>query len=785
MTHTPEITVSVKELLEFTFFPRDLNSYVASAGRAAEGIAGHRLIAQNRLPDVKSEVPLEFSYTWSDLELVVRGRIDFLRESPDGLEVEEVKTTYVALNTLEAGQFPDHEAQLKLYLYFLMVIRPELPVLGRLTYLNLDNLSERSFTLSITIDEGAAFFEQLAQNYLTAFLNRKKWIELRNGSLSQLPFPFPEERPGQRDLMDMVNLAIEQERGLLVEAATGIGKTIAVLYPALKQLASNPNFERIFFLTAKTEGKRIIQKTLQKSRDSGLRLRAIFIEAKGRVCLAPGSDCLPDSCPYAFRYYEKLDEAVPVLLAQELMTPDVVMEFARKLELCPFELSLDLSLEADLIVCDYNYLFDPGVYLRRFFMNPKKKDAVFLIDEAHNLVSRGREMYSASLTEQDLAAFLFNLSKIDPNLDFAGAEVIAYFMAWRSELQDEELTLKRLNYLPEMLQPAMERLIGAIEQLMRRKPILSNPSLRDFYFTLLEFNRVLPLVNREYAIYLKTDNNILTLYLFCLNSGPFLRKKLELSRAAIFFSATLSPMPYFRELLGAGSDALEISLFSPFPKENRLFLHVPGVDTRYRFRESSHERLARSITEMVKARLGNYLVFFPSFTYLQSALPLLRPMIQGIASLYIQYPTMSATQKKDYLSAISKSGPRSNVGMAVLGGQFGEGVDLPGEQLIGVFIVGPGLPMVNEEQELIRAYFNDRDGNGFLYAYLVPGLIRVIQSAGRVFRTPEDKGVVMLVDDRFLQEEYQELLPPDWFQPGRPFSTEEFQEVLRRFWEEK
>ena len=341
-----------------------------------------------------------------------------------------------------------------------------------------------------------------------------------------------------------------------------------------------------------------------------------------------------------------------------------------------------------------------------------------------------------------------------------------------------------LSGLPEMLPPALERLAGVIERVLaRRPPDDLRRRLYDFYFDLAHLVRIAETAGRDYAVYVKSQEGGALLRLFCLNPGPLLRRRLDNGRSAVFFSATLSPFAYFRELLGGGSDALQLRLTSPFPQENRLYLHVPDIDTRYRAREETAWALARVAEEMVTACIGNYLMFFPSYVYLNAVRPLIGQLLAGRAAVLCQTPSMREEQKRAFLRQLTAPDTgRSNLGLAVLGGLFGEGIDLPGERLIGVCIVGPGLPMVHEEQELIRAYFQERNEQGFLYAYLIPGLIRVIQSAGRVFRGPDDRGVVVLVDDRFLHEAYRELLPPDWFPPGRVFSREDLTQALREFW---
>lgn len=803
-----EVKIGVRDLLEVIFNPKDLNTTFFPATRGQEGSEGHQILRSQRPPGYRSEVAVEFPYETADYRLLVRGRIDGVLESDTGVEIEEIKTTYTPVNDLYRGQNPIHEAQLKLYLYFVMVQNPDIEVTGRLTYLNLDDLSERSFPMSISPDEGAAFFLSLADAYLSHLRNHDGWRRIRNDSLANLWFPFTDPRPGQTELMDMVTLALEQERDCFAEAATGIGKTIAVLYPSLKHLAESNRINQIFFLTAKTAGKEILKKTLHNLMKQGLRLRTVFIEAKARVCQAAEVKCHPLYCTYARDYYTKVKEIIPPILEKELMTPELIMECAREHQVCPFELSLDLSLHADLIVCDYNYVFDPGVFLRRFFLNSGRKDFLFLVDEAHNLVPRGREMYSATLSQRELARFQIEIGAANEKMASACTAIDEFFRVWRHEMQQERRPGILLSHLPDLLLPALERLVALLELFLKQNPV---PKIREraqeFYFSLTAFTRIAALVNEDYAIYVKQDEDLkarepnpgpeseavepaepwVHLRLFCLNPGPFLRPRLDQGRVTVFFSATLSPFDYFRELLGGSPDSFNIRLSSPFPQETRLYFQVPGIDTRYRLRSQSAGMLARCISELATAHTGNYLIFFPSYAYLQAVLPLVKPLLAGKAALFIQSPSMSESQKQEFLRGITGAGAatannRSNVGLAVLGGIFGEGIDLPGEQLVGVMVVGPGLPVVSDEQELIRRYFEERNSQGFLFAYLIPGLIRVIQAAGRVFRTPDDKGVVMLVDDRFLHENYQELLPTDWFMPGRPFSIPEYRQALLDFW---
>lgn len=780
MSH--DYRISVTELIEFCNPPTTLSATPQFPSRAQEGITGHQLLASTRPEGYQSEVPIEYEYEWENLRLTVHGRIDCLIPTDTGIIVEEIKTTYLPVNELNDIPYSLHRAQIQIYLYFVMSRNPQKEVTGRLTYLNLETLEEKTFPVTVSIKEARDGFESLAHQYLIHQLENLNWMETRNLSLEKLSFPFSQLRPGQDELMEAVTEALQSEQDLFIEAATGIGKTISVLFPALKQLASNGRFRRIFFLTAKTAGKEILRKTLLNLMENGLRLRTVFIEAKDRVCLSSGSRC--DSCPYAANYYSKVEAVLPRLLSLELITPELIVNLAQPEMLCPFELSLDLSLHADLIIGDYNYLFDPGVYLRRFFLSSRNRDSIFLIDEAHNLVNRGREMYSASLSQADLKHWTLQLGTIDPKLAEYGRKILGIFDDYHQELKETNQQSLLLPSLNPILEPALEQWSALLEKALRQTTLsIPRDQILTIYFELIEFIRVIPLLNQNYAIYLKSEDRNLTLKILCLNPGPLLRKRLDKGRSAIFFSATLSPHEYFHELLGGKEDALQVRLPSPFPKEIRLYLHVPGIDTRYRARSNSLSRLVECIETTVRSHFGNYLAFFPSYAYLQMVFPILRQQLNGQALVYAQLPGMAKGAKEQFLANLfQKHTNQSKLGLAVLGGSFGEGIDLPGEKLIGVIIVGPGLPMVNEEQELIRLYFDERNNSGFYYAYLIPGLIKVIQAAGRVFRTPEDTGVVILVDDRFGDERYQELLPPDWFLTGRSFSEPDYQEALKSFW---
>jgi DNA excision repair protein ERCC-2 len=585
--------------------------------------------------------------------------------------------------------------------------------------------------------------------------------------------------------MAAVGQAINGRHDLLVEAATGIGKTLGALFPAILGLAEDCGYARIFHLTAKTSGAEVVRDALGLLRAQGLRLRALYLTAKERICPYPAAtrpECDALDCPCAVEFFPRAAKLLPELLREEEWTPEFVAEAARQAELCPFELSLELSTHADLIVGDYNYVFDPNVYLRRFFWPGRPADSLFIVDEAHNLVTRAREMYSAALEETEVRALLDLLP--DPTLRACAEPLLARFASWRDDLSFESAKAMRLPELPAELPAEHDAFLNALGELL---PVLPHGATRssalERYFDLLHCSRIAAGLSADDAVYvMRAGKSAARLRLFCPHPGAQLRRRLNSSTAAIFLSATLSPPEYFRELLGARDGTDTLSLPSPFPPEHRLYLHVPGVSTRYTKREETKPTVAKVVLDTARAHPGNYLAFFPSYAYLGAVWAEI--MVEAPRDLYVhaQKPGMRRDEQLDFLQQVCALDGEAHLGLAVMGGLFGEAVDLPGERLVGVIIVGPALPSVNPEQELIREYFDERNGEGYYHAYIVPGIIRVVQAAGRVFRTPADRGVVVLMDDRFLEEQYRGLLPEDWGADDAEFSTEAYMERLRQFW---
>ena len=785
------IELGVREFLDLTLKSGGLSADFMPRARAAAGIAAHGNVTANRPPAYQREVPCRISYDWKGYRLIVNGRIDGILAGDTHTSVEEIKSTYQPLSSLDAHRHPFYLAQLRLYHHYICQSRPGVSVVPQLTFVHPITHVERTFTLEWSAQSSAEFFHGLAQAFLEKELAKRRWHRTRDASIRELNFPFASPRQGQVALIGTVEQALHAHIDALVEAATGIGKTMGVLYPAIQHLGRRNGCARLFYLTAKSAGAEAARNAISALRAQGLRIRVLYLQAKDRCCPFPTDtrpECDEHYCPYADDFYTRVASLLPELLAEEELTAELIASAAHAHQLCPFELALELALEADIVVCDYNYAFDPAVYLRRFFSPNMPNAQLFLVDEAHNLVPRSREMYSAWLDEAIICRLMEEYGREREALHYCLQQVLNLFAGWRMTAELESLNGVHLDALP----PALPSLLdGALEIMgdmlvnLPRGP--RRQTLLDAYFALNRFARTAETMTQDYAVYVVADERLLRLRLLCLHPGPLLRQRLERSQSTIFFSATLSPSRYFRELLGAREGCLRLDLPCPFPREHRLYLHIPELSTRYVAREQTRPTVAQAIADVVRARRGNYLAFFPSYAYqgmVWAELQLLKP--EGMR-IFAQKPSMTLDQQGEFLLQVTTvEENRSHLGLAVMGGLFGEAVDMPGEQLIGAIIVGPGLPAVSMETELIREYFDvERHGEGFYYAFTVPGMIRVVQAAGRVFRAPQDRGVVVLMDDRFLQEPYRELLPPDWRADDPDFSQHHFRETLAVFWAEE
>ncbi len=777
------LRTSVRNLVEFVLAEGDLVSGgFQPPDRAALGVRGHRRVQQARPEGYQAEVPVSYVVESDGLRLEIFGRIDGLLLGDEGLILEEIKTVTADL-ALVAGDNPLHWGQAQCYAYIYGVQHGLAEITVRLTYYHLDTRQVKTFERRLTLAELEEFFTGLVTAYLEWLKKLIARRERRDVSIAGLEFPYPAYRPGQRELAVAVYKTIGAGGRLFAQAPTGIGKTVATLFPAIKAIGRGLA-ARIFYLTAKTSGRLVAEQTLADLAGAGLRLKSVTLTARDKVCFCVAAGIDPVDCIYARNYYGKVKAALAELDNYDQFTRPLILDLARAYEVCPFEFSLDLALWVDCIIADYNYAFDPQVYLRRFFDHPAEP-YVFLVDEAHNLPDRARMMFSAELDKETVLALRKSIKPHLPDLAAALSEINQALLARRRLAQAGEQPALVERERPEELLQSIRSFNRLAELwLASNQPAPFRPELLEFYFLGQSYLRTADsLFNDGYVSYFERREQAgLLARLFCLDPAPFLAAALERCRAVIFFSATLLPQPYFARVLTGEPDQPRLTLPSPFPAENLALLIHNRVSTLYAERANSYRAIAEIVETVCAARPGNYLVFFPSYAYLAAVAGLLaenRPAGQ----LLIQDRGMGETAREAFLARFAAGNEETLIGLAVMGGIFGEGIDLVGERLIGAIVVGVGLPQLGLERDLLKDYFDRQNDQGFAYAYQYPGLNRVMQAAGRVIRTETDRGVIVLIDNRFTQSRYTRLFPPEWRHFQVVGSAREIKERLAGFWD--
>jgi DNA excision repair protein ERCC-2 len=778
------LKTSVRTLVEFVLRQGDLVSGgFQRRDRALIGIWGHQRLQKSRPEGYEAEIAISHVVEQDDLRLEILGRIDgiFTTESP--LFIEEIKTTAEELAHIDEDYNPLHWAQAQCYAYF-YALQHDLPEIGiQLTYFQIDTREAIAFRRLFSCSSLEDFFQEVVAVYLQWMKQVQAWLEQRDNSIQETQFPYAGYRQGQRELAVMVYKTIRQKDSLFAQAPTGIGKTIATLFPAVKAIGMGL-VTKIFYLTAKTPGRTVAEKALDDMREAGLHFKSVTLTAKEKICFCTATGGDPELCEFTKNYFAKARTALMENYHHEAYTRPLVEEIARQYGLCPFEFSLDLALWVDCIICDYNYVFDPRVYLRRFF-DQTHDPFVFLVDESHNLPDRAREMYSAELDKKTVMELKRLLKPHLPDLTKALQEINQALIDKRKACDAGEQPALVEYELPEVLLVATRRFVRLAETwLSQNRPAEFRPALLDFYFQCNTYLRTADYFDACYVSYFeRQDKSGLKARLFCLDPAPLLKAALVRSQATIFFSATLLPIDYFQQVLTGATTAPTMTLPSPFPRENTRLLIHNRISTRYKRRQESYAAIATAIEAICSAREGNYLIFFPSYAYLQAVAELIRPRLPE-EGLLIQAPGMKEAERDAFLAQFSAANGRTLIGFAVMGGIFGEGIDLVGERLIGAVIIGVGLPQLCLERDLIRDYFDKQSRQGFEYAYQYPGLNRAMQAAGRVIRTEEDQGVIVLIDDRFTHSRYTNLFPHAWRHFRVVGNDEEIKRLLVQFWKE-
>lgn len=758
------LKIPVRALVEHSQRTGDLTPEFQGANRALEGQKAHKKIQASRPAEYTPEVTVKYVTETEKFSVTIGGRIDGIFVYPDITIIDEIKTTTRDPDHPDERQDPRHWGQAKVYAYIHARQAGLNAIDVQLTYYRLETGKIREFRQRFLLNELVTFFESLLTRFLEWAETLDRHYEARDASIKSLKFPFSQYRPGQRRMALEVYRAIKSDSQLMAEAPTGAGKTMAALFPAIKALGDGFT-DSFFYLTAKTTGRFMAQKTLHDLREQGLILKTVTLTAKEKICFSPGSACSGDECPYAKGFYDRIHSAVAAAFGEDALTRETIEKYARTYSVCPFELSLELALWADGLIGDYNYAFDPRVYLRRFFGEESDgRRFVFLGDEAANLVDRAREMFSAELLHPQFLSMRKAVKEEAPTVYRALGKINTQLAALKKECLEAGGTAA-LETPPPELPPFLRRFIQTAEKwLIQNKPAPFRNELLSLYFETSWFLRVLETFSSDFAACMEIIGKDLRLKLFCIDPSAQMQEALSRPRSAIFFSATLSPMNYYRHLLGISANSGTLRLPSPFPPEHFFLAVADKIVTLYKYREQTKMKVASMIQTMATHQPGNYLAFFPSYEYMRSVYDVFRVM-NPFLELQVQTPNMTEEDREAFLSRFDEKNPltgKTLVGFAVMGGIFGEGVDLTGDRLSGAVIVGVGLPGICLERELIKNHFAELQGSGFEYAYLYPGMNRVLQAAGRVIRSETDQGAVLLVDSRFSTPPYAGLFPPHW-----------------------
>ena len=792
-----KLRISVRSLVEFLCREGDLDSRrggVSDQTAMGAGTRAHKKIQQAMGPDYRAEVALSIRLPGEEYEVIIEGRADGIFETEDAVFIDEIKGTYADIRYFPKA-VPVHRAQALCYAYIYMM-EQGLDCIGvRMTYVNLEYENVRYFEEILGRKELSEWFDELVRklrvwgDYVIAAKKE------RNATIEKLEFPYP-YREGQHELAASVYRALNAKRNLFIQAPTGVGKTISTVFPSIKSMAMGKG-EKLFYLTAKTITRTVAEETFALLRTRGLIFKTVTITAKEKVCPMCGDgepeegyeklehpSCNPSSCPYAKGHFDRVNDAVYDLIThEEVITREVIETYARKHRVCAFEFTLDVSYWMDGVICDYNYAFDPHVHLKRFFTEGVSGDYIFLVDEAHNLVDRARDMYSASVYKEQLLRGKALVNGKDKKLAAAFERCNRNLLTLKKECPDEYRVLK--NGEESQLSLNLMRLQEELSRFMEEhRDFEEAEELSEIFFDVMHYNDMQEKLGGAYVVYEEHTDDGFMVRLFCVNPSENLGEYLSCARSGIFFSATLLPVSYYKELLSGNREDYAIYAHSVFNPDRRLLLIGRDVTSRYTHRnESEYLKIRNYLHRVADGRPGNYFAFFPSYKVMQEVYELcLRLGDDERYELIMQEKVMKEEAKERFLAAFEEQRKKSLIAFVVLGGSFSEGIDLKHERLIGTVIVGTGLPAINTAGEILKAYYDEKEHCGYEYAYVYPGMNKVLQAAGRVIRTEEDYGVVALLDDRFLTSRYRMLFPREW-EKYRIVTGDTVSQDILDFWE--
>ena len=777
----PVMRISVRSLVEFIMRSGDIDNRIAGADKDSMLLGGkiHRKIQRRMGADYHAEIGLKFEVPCKGFLLMIEGRADGIIETPEGIVIDEIKGVLKDLNLLKEP-VGVHLAQARCYAY-IYASQKKLEEIGiQMTYCNMETEEMKRFQSVYSFQELDTWFWELIGKYEKWARYQIQWKGKRNQSIKEIEFPFT-YREGQKDLVVSVYRTILRKKKLFIQAPTGVGKTMATVFPAVKAMGEGLG-EKLFYLTAKTITRTVAWQAFDTLKEQALRMKVIVLTAKEKICFCEETNCNPDACPYAKGHYDRVNDAVYELITtSDEMSREILEEQARKWQVCPHEMSLDIAEWVDAVICDYNYVFDPNAYLRRFFGEGNKGEYLFLIDEAHNLVERGREMYSAQIYKEDILKIKKLVKDRDEKLARKLNDCNKQLLALRRECDGlQVLDSVSHIYLKLMaLMTEMERYLEDCKEEEIRQEVL------NLYFSVRTFLNIHDRLDENYLIYSELeDSGRFKLRLFCVNPANCLQEFLDKGNSTIFFSATLLPIHYYKKLLSTSKEDYAIYAESPFDPARRQLILGTDVSTKYTRRgEDMYRRYARYLIQVARTRIGNYIAFFPSYRFMEEVYEVFVDLLKEDQEIeyVMQSQYMSEEAREIFLENFEEDRKHSLMGFCVMGGIFSEGIDLAEDKLIGAIIIGTGLPQVCRERELLKNYFDAHGLRGFDYAYLYPGMNKVLQSAGRVIRTDEDRGVILLLDERFRDGRYQETFPREWKEYAL-CNVENVEDYLETFW---
>lgn len=756
-----QLHISVRNLVEFIFREGDIDnrsSRAMSADAMMEGTRIHRKFQGSMGKEYQAEVPLSLVVEGDLYELTVEGRADGIFTEDGKCFVDEIKGMYRKVELFEKPVFV-HRAQAMCYAY-IFALQNNMETIGiQMTYCNLETEQTKYFREEFSFEEIKKWFDDLMEEYGKWATFQCEMKNQRQASIKELDFPY-EYRPGQKKLVSDVYRTIMRQKLLFMQAPTGVGKTISTIFPAVKAVGEELA-DRIFYLTAKTITATVAKETFALLEKNGYRAKTIQITAKEKLCPCDEMECNPVTCPYAKGHFDRVNDAVFDLLHRcEMIERDDILLQADRYTVCPFELCLDTASWCDNVICDYNYVFDPNVYLKRFFQEGIKGDYIFLIDEAHNMVERSRQMYSAQIYKEDFLTVKRIMKEHSRSIEKALEKCNKILLGMKRECENYTV----YDTFGNMVFSFMRLMTLLDEFLQKANEFPGKRDVMDFYFELRNFLNIYDLVDEHYVMYseLEADGRFM-LKLFCVDPSLNIQKRLDKGKSAVFFSATFLPVNYYKSLLSTKKDNYAIYADSTFDSKKRLLAMATDVSTRYTRRSrSEYERIAGYINAVVTQKTGNYMVFFPSYKMMNDVADIYCEKYADETELMLQKNNMSEAEREEFLDRFSEESDRTLVAFGIMGGIFGEGIDLKNDRLIGAIVVGTGLPQISNERTILKDYYDAENGCGFDYAFRYPGINKVLQAAGRVIRTTEDTGVILLLDERFWQREYDLLYPREW-----------------------